>query len=99
MSNDEGRGLGNALGTPQGRRIVTGVNRSLHDRIECNPGIMLGKPVIKGTRITVELIVRKLAEGASESDLLEAYPHLSRDDIQAALHYAADVLAHQETFG
>ncbi len=66
------------------------------DRIEVNPKVMLGKPVIRGTRVTVELIVRKIAEGADEAELLEAYPHLARADIQAALHYAADTLAHQE---
>jgi uncharacterized protein (DUF433 family) len=60
-----------------------------HDRIEIDPKIMLGKPVIRGTRITVELILKKLREGANEEDLLKAYPHLSRDDIQAALAYAS----------
>jgi uncharacterized protein (DUF433 family) len=58
------------------------------DRIEINPGIMLGKPVIRGTRIPVELIVRKLSEGALEADLLDAYPRLKREDIQAARAYA-----------
>jgi len=48
---------------------------------------MLGKPVIRGTRIPVELIVRKLREGASAGDLLDAYPRLTRDDIQAAIRY------------
>lgn len=67
------------------------------DRIEINPKVMLGKPVIKGTRITVELILRKLGEGASESDLLDAYPRLTREDLQAAMAYAADLLAHEET--
>ena len=66
-------------------------------RIEINPKIMLGKPVIRGPRITVELIVRKFAEGASKKILLEAYPHLKEEDLQAALNYAADVLAHEET--
>jgi uncharacterized protein (DUF433 family) len=66
-------------------------------RIEINPKIMLGKPVIRGTRITVELVLRKLAEGASHRELLEAYPHLTGDDIQAAITYAADTLAHEET--
>ena len=66
-------------------------------RIEVNPRIMLGKPVIRGTRITVELILRKIAEGASTEVLLEAYPHLTGADIQAALTYAADTLAHEET--
>jgi len=67
------------------------------DRIEVNPAIMQGKPVIRGTRITVELILRKLSEGADEAAVLEAYPHLSRADIQAAMAYAADTLAHEET--
>lgn len=66
------------------------------DRIEVNPRVMLGKPVIRGTRIPVELILRKLGEGASEADLLDAYPHLTREDIQAAMRYAADTLAHEE---
>jgi uncharacterized protein (DUF433 family) len=66
------------------------------NRIEVNPKVMLGKPVIRGTRIPVELILRKLSEGAMEPDLLDAYPRLTREDIQAALAYAADILAHEE---
>ena len=69
---------------------------TVHDRIEINPKIMLGKPVIRGTRIPVELIVRKLAEGADEEALHQAYPRLTAADIQAALRYAADSLAHEE---
>jgi uncharacterized protein (DUF433 family) len=65
------------------------------DRIEINPEVMLGKPVIRGTRIPVELILRKLSEGATEADLLDAYPRLTRIDIQAALAYAADTVAHE----
>jgi uncharacterized protein (DUF433 family) len=61
---------------------------ALPDRIEANPDVMLGKPVIRGTRIPVELILRKLSEGASEADLLDAYPRLTREDIQAAIRYA-----------
>ncbi len=57
------------------------------DRIEIKPNVMLGKPVIRGTRITVELILRKLSEGATERDLLDAYPRLTREDIQAAIGY------------
>ena len=68
---------------------------NLADRIEVNPAVMLGKPVIRGTRIPVELILRKLGEGATEADLLDAYPRLTREDIQAALAYAADSLAHE----
>ena len=67
------------------------------DRIEINPKVMLGKPVIRGTRDPVELILRKLSEGATEDDPLDAYPRLSRQDIQAAIGYAADTLAHEET--
>ncbi|GIW41161.1 MAG: hypothetical protein KatS3mg076_1738 [Candidatus Binatia bacterium] len=58
---------------------------------------MLGKPVIRGTRLTVELILRKLAEGATEAELLDAYPNLRAEDIRAAMAYAADTLAHEET--
>ena len=65
------------------------------DRIEINPDVMLGKPVIRGTRIPVELILRKLGEGATEADLLDAYPRLMREDIHAALACAADTLGHQ----
>jgi uncharacterized protein (DUF433 family) len=68
------------------------------ERIEMNPGVMLGKPVIRGTRIPVELLLRKLAEGATIEDLLEAYPRLSAEDIRAALAYAADSLAHEAVF-
>ena len=65
------------------------------DRIEINPDVMLGKPVIRGTRITVELILRKLSEGMSETELFDAYPRLTQVDIQAALAYAADTLSHE----
>ena len=70
---------------------------SHHDRIEKKPDVMLGKPVIKGTRIPVELIIRKLGEGASIDDLLDAYPNLVEEDIHAALLYAAEYLGN-ETF-
>ena len=70
---------------------------TITDRIELDPSIMLGKPVIRGTRITVELILRKIAEGADEVTLLAAYPNLNRADIQAAVTYAADSLAHEKT--
>ena len=59
-------------------------------RIEVNPEIMLGKPVVRGTRIPVELLLRKLAEGASEEALLDAYPQIHSEDIRAALEFAAD---------
>lgn len=69
--------------------------KSYQNRIDINPEIMLGKPVIKGTRIPVELIVRKMGEGASIEDLLDAYPNITREDIQGAFLYAADNLANE----
>jgi uncharacterized protein (DUF433 family) len=66
------------------------------ERIVSNPNIMLGKPVIKGTRITVELILKKLAEGANRKDLLAIYPHLSTEDINAVLDYASEVIGNED---
>ena len=63
------------------------------DRIDIDPAVLLGKPVIRGTRIPVEMILLKLAEGASEADLLDGYPGLKREDIRATFAFAADVLA------
>jgi len=68
-----------------------------HERIEINPKVMVGKPVIKGTRLTVELILRKLGAGMSEDQLLADYPRLTRDDIRAALAFAADYMHDEET--
>ena len=59
------------------------------DRIEINLAVMLGKRVIRETRIPVELIIRKLSEGATETDLLDAYLRLTQEDIRAALAYTA----------
>ncbi len=66
------------------------------DQIEINPNVMVGKPIIRGTRIPVELILRKISEGTSEADLLEAYPKLSHEDTQAAIRYAAHSLSQEE---
>jgi uncharacterized protein (DUF433 family) len=83
--------------SPRGVRTFRSIETmTVHDRIEINPKIMLGKPVIRGTRIPVELIVRKLSEGADEKAMLEAYPKLTAADVHAALRYAADSLAHEE---
>lgn len=64
--------------------------------IERNPEIMLGKPIIKGTRITVEIIMRKLAGGFTIEKLIESYPHLNREQIFSALEFAADIIANEE---
>jgi uncharacterized protein (DUF433 family) len=64
----------------------------LTDLIESDPRVMLGKPVVKGTRITVELILEKLAGGATPEALLRGYPRLTEAGVRAALAYAARVL-------
>ncbi len=64
----------------------------LHPRIHSDPKVMLGKPCIAGTRITVELILRWLAAGRSHAELLESYPHISEPDIEAALAFAAEAV-------
>ena len=66
------------------------------NRIVSDHNILLGKPVIKGTRISVELILKKLAQGASIADLLISYPHIKQEDVFAALTYASDVIANEE---
>ena len=71
-----------------------GMNTAEH--ISVDPMIMLGKPTFRGTRITVELVLRKLAEGATIAELTDAYPQLSPDAVHAAMAYAADTLAHEE---
>ncbi len=74
-----------------------GMKLATTGRIEIDPKVMLGRPVIRGTRVTVELILRKLSEGATEAELLDVYPRLISDDIRAALAYAADTVSHEET--
>jgi len=61
------------------------------ERISINPNVCHGKPCIKGTRIWVSLIVDNLAAGSSESEILEAYPSLTKEDIRAALAFAAEI--------
>ena len=64
----------------------------LDELIQVDPTIMMGKPVIKGTRITVELILEKLAAGESVEQILAAHPRLTSDSIRAALAFAARAL-------
>jgi uncharacterized protein (DUF433 family) len=68
----------------------------IHERIVVDPKIMFGKPVLKGTRITVELVLRKLAEGMTYDQILAHHPHLTVEDIRAAAGFAADHLANEE---
>lgn len=68
------------------------------DRITVDPAVLVGKPIIRGTRIAVEFLLGLLAEGWTMEQILTNYPQLTTDDIQAALHYAADVLKHERVF-
>jgi uncharacterized protein (DUF433 family) len=69
---------------------------AIMDRIELNPRVCSGKPVIKGTRIPVSVILDQIAEGESWDSLLAGYPELRKEDIQAALIYARESLDHTE---
>ena len=68
----------------------------IHDHIEVNPQIMFGKPVIKGTRVTVELVLQKLAGGMTQDEIIKDHPNLKPEDIRAAQQFAADYLANEE---
>jgi len=66
------------------------------ERITSDYKVMLGKPVIKGTRITVEHVLKKLAEGATREDILKMYPHLKEADVTAVLNYASEVISNED---
>ncbi len=68
------------------------------DRIAVDSGVLAGKPVIRGTRLAIDFLLSILAEGWSNEQILQNYPQLTADDIQAALHYAAEVLKHERVF-
>ncbi len=74
------------------------MDAQLERRIAIDPKVMAGKPVIRGTRIPVELIVRMLSQGISEDEILAEYPRLELEDVRAALAYAAKVLAQEDVF-
>jgi uncharacterized protein (DUF433 family) len=67
-----------------------------HERISVDPDIMFGKPVVKGTRIPVEHILRKLGAGDSAEQILNDHPHLEEADVYAAVRFAADYMAREE---
>lgn len=72
------------------------MSEDLLERIKINPKIMLGKPVIRGTRIPVEIILRKLSQNISVEEILQDYPRLTQKDIQAVLKYAAESVSAEE---
>jgi uncharacterized protein (DUF433 family) len=69
-----------------------------HERITVSPDILVGKPVIRGMRISVAQIVAAVAAGVPSEELLEEYPGLEAEDIQAALQYAADLVASERVY-
>lgn len=66
------------------------------DRIIVDPDILIGKPIIKGTRISVELILDRVADGWSVEDIQNAYPHLTREDVLAALSFASELFKEEK---
>jgi uncharacterized protein (DUF433 family) len=70
--------------------------RLYHDRIVADPRILAGKPVIKGTRIAVDLVLEELSHNPDITELLAAHPDLTRDDVQACLAYAKDIVTGRE---
>lgn len=68
------------------------------NRIVIDPSILHGKPIIQGTRISVEFILELLSSGMSMDDILKEYPHLKREDVLAALEYATKILRHEEVY-
>jgi uncharacterized protein (DUF433 family) len=72
------------------------MNTVKHERITVDPRVMVGKPVIKGTRVTVESILRKLGAGWAVAEILDAHPHLKSEDVYAAAAYAADTIANDD---
>jgi uncharacterized protein (DUF433 family) len=72
------------------------MQEDLLDRIEINPEIMLGKPVVRGTRITVEIILEQLAVGWPIEEILTQYPRLAREDVLAAIAYARQAVGTDE---
>ena len=66
---------------------------SWDERIELNPEVLVGKPVVKGTRLSVQLVIEHLADGWTVEDLVERYPRLTREDVFACLRYASECLA------
>jgi uncharacterized protein (DUF433 family) len=71
---------------------------SLSDRIVIDPKTLTGKPVVRGTRISVELVVELLAAGWNHSQILVSYPHLSEEDIRACLAYASELLREEKVY-
>jgi uncharacterized protein (DUF433 family) len=77
--------------------VLHGAFMNWKDHIEVNPAVLVGKPIIKGTRISVELILDRVADGWTMEEVLAAYPHVKREDVLAALSFASELFK-EETF-
>jgi uncharacterized protein (DUF433 family) len=88
---------GRLLQEMDGRTLLAGRRKGWmsHNLIQSDPDVMTGKPVVRGTRITVETILRKLSRGESIEQILESHPRLTRESVLAALEYAAEAMAHE----
>lgn len=97
-----GRGFkfisGNCLISIFSGRAIMKSTEELLERIVVDPKVMVGKPVVRGTRVTVEHVLTLLAQGLTVEDILKDYPHLTRDDVAAVLLYAAKVTGREEVF-
>lgn len=74
------------------------MDKKLLNRVVINPRIMAGKPIIRGTRLPVDLLIKLTAQGMTVKEILEDYPQLKKDDVSAALLYGAEVINHEEIF-
>lgn len=68
------------------------------DRIEVNPKVLVGKPIVRGTRISVELVLEMIAAGVSKAEILDNYPGLTAEDIRACVAYAAEIVASERVY-
>lgn len=89
-SDDSASILGKCPAVGRSSHVPEVLKLDWRERIVCNPEILVGKPTVKGTRLSVELILGWLAQGWTHEMLIEAYPQLMRDDILAALAFAAE---------
>ena len=74
------------------------MENEMNKRIVINPNIMVGKPIIKGTRIPVDIIIKLIAQGMTKEEILEDYPNLTEEDIKAALDYVAEIIKGEDVF-
>ena len=74
------------------------IKKQYNKRITIDPDVLVGKPVIKGTRIAVELILRLLAQGQTPADIVKNYPHLKKADIYAAIEYAREIIEQEKVY-